>query len=119
MTSTRRPSPIVLGALIIFAAAPAPAFAQDTTYQRTCSTSCDWRGENCQRTCTGSISQQPPPEEPFRRGPGTETTIRYDPAAEARKRDILGGADANDGSENLCPSPRYRMTARNGCQPAR
>ena len=53
-----------------------------------------------------------PPEPEYRRGPGTEETVYYDPAAEARKRQAAGLSLVSD----LCVRP-YRMTERDGCQP--
>lgn len=56
----------------------------------------------------------PEPEKSAQRGPGTETTVQYDPAEEARK--ARGRAADPGGRDASCPPP-WRWSPWNGCQP--
>ncbi len=70
------------------------------------------------RVCD-SVSYPPPPppapEPPPKHTPGYENTVRFDPAAEARKAQSRATEPRSQPSSNLCPPP-YRMTASDGCQ---
>jgi hypothetical protein len=57
----------------------------------------------------------PPPEPPVTHTIGTETTVHYDAAAEARKAQLRATEHRVPPSSNLCPPP-YRITASDGCQ---
>jgi hypothetical protein len=56
----------------------------------------------------------PAPEPPVMHTTGSETTVHYDAAAEARKAQ-LRATTRQDPRSSLCPPP-HRMTARDGCQ---
>lgn len=59
--------------------------------------------------------QPPPPEPPVRHTAASESTVQYDPDAEARKAQLRATERRNQPSSSLCPPP-YRMTASDGCQ---
>src|SRR5215471_18666964 len=70
------------------------------------------------RVCdTVSYAPPPPPapEPPPKHTTGSEETVHYDGAAEARKVQARAPEHPASTSSSLCP-PSYRMTARDGCQ---
>jgi len=71
-----------------------------------------------ERVCNTVYSPPPPPpapEPPPKHTTGSEETVHYDGAAEARKVQARAAEHPASTSSSLCPLP-YRMTAQDGCQ---
>jgi hypothetical protein len=71
----------------------------------------------CRQVVVPTPAPAPParlPETSAQRGPGTETTVRYDPAVEAKKARARA-SEPVPAARDVCPPP-YRMTERDGCQ---
>src|SRR5690242_3877656 len=70
------------------------------------------------RVCD-SVSYPPPPppalEPPPRHTTGSETSVHFDPDAEAQKARLRTTQQRAPATSSLCPPP-YRMTAQDGCQ---
>lgn len=71
-----------------------------------------------ERVCDSVYYPPPPPpapEPPVQHTTGSETTVRYEGAAEVRKAPSWATEQRVPSNSSLCPPP-YRMTAQDGCQ---
>lgn len=78
----------------------------------------DWGGGRaCESHYYPPTPSPPPPapEPPVQHTTGSEATVHYDDAAEARKAQLRAIEHRVPSSSSLCPPP-YRMTAQDGCQ---
>jgi hypothetical protein len=117
-------------AAVVILIAPATTLQAQGRGQSICRDVWDWSSGRYVQVCNDvyypppSPSPPPAPNPPARQTTSTESTIRYNAAAEERKAQLQaierGGAPdrGTQSGTNLCPPP-YRMTARDGCQPAR
>ena len=117
-------------AAVVVLMTPAATLQAQGRGQSICRDVWDWSSGRYVQVCNEvyypprSPSAPPAPDPPARQTTGTESTIRYNADAEERKAQLQGieRGKAPDGrtqsGTNLCRPP-YRMTARDGCQPAR
>ena len=89
--------------------APVAAAQAQGTGQSTC------KHVGYELVCNSVYYPPPPPPSPPAHTIETETTVNYDPVAEARKAQLRATDRQAPPSSSLCPPP-YRMTARDGCQ---
>jgi hypothetical protein len=101
--------------------APAAAAQAQGVGHSVCKNVWDWGSAKYVQVCNSVYYPPPPsapppaPEPPVRaHTTGSESTVGYDPAAEARKSQ-LRATEHQDPARSLCPPP-YRMTASDGCQ---
>jgi hypothetical protein len=90
--------------------APVAAAQAQGTGQSTC------KHVGYELVCNSVYYPPPPPPPPPVHTTGSETTVHYNPVAEARNAQLRATEHRDPpSSSSLCPPP-YRMTARDGCQ---
>jgi hypothetical protein len=113
-----------IGTFALRFAATAVLFAPTATQaqgigQSICKDVWDWGSGKYMQVCNSVYYPPPPPlppplpEPPVKHTTGSESTLQYDPVAEARKAQLR--ATEHPPSSSFCPPP-YRMTTRDGCQ---
>jgi len=112
-------APWIAATAVLFA--PAVAAQAQGIGHSLCRDVWDWGSAKYVRVCDSVYYPPPAPPPPPALAPpvthttGSETSVRYDTDAEARKAQLQATEHRIPAGSNLCPPP-YRMTALDGCQ---